>query len=421
MLLQQRGVSYKDQALFSFVFWPFSLKLVWAPIVDGAFSASFGRRKSWLIPVQFCLALIMLWLSYVVDGLLSEGNVFKLTCAFFFLNFFAATQDIAVDGWALTMLTKENRSLASTCNSVGQTAGYFMGYVVFLALESAEFCNSYLRSEPADVGLVTLPSFMVFWSVVFIITTSCLILKKEEKDDEEIEGVLDTYKQLYSVLRLDIVQSWVVLILTCKVAFAAVDSVLSLKILDAGVPKEKLALLAVPLTPIQIVMPIFLAPFTNGSQPLNLWLKAYLPRIAMGLVMTVFVYYTPAMIQGGSPGFGYFSVLILISLVHQLFIYSMFVSVMAFHARISDPSIGGTYMTLLNTVSNLGGNWPATVALWAVEPLSAVGFGDGFYLESILCAVIGLIWFSIARKKLVNLQNLDPSDWAVPKEEQKLD
>lgn len=67
-----------------------------------------------------------------VDDLLSKGDVFKLTCAFFFLNFFAATQDIAVDGWALTMLTKENRSLASTCNSVGQTAGYFMGYVVFL-------------------------------------------------------------------------------------------------------------------------------------------------------------------------------------------------------------------------------------------------------------------------------------------------
>ena len=48
------------------------------------------------------------------------------------LNFFAATQDIAVDGWALTMLTKPNRNLASTMNSIGQTAGYFLGYVVFL-------------------------------------------------------------------------------------------------------------------------------------------------------------------------------------------------------------------------------------------------------------------------------------------------
>ena len=32
----------------------------------------------------------------------------------------------------------------------------------------------------------------------------------------------------------------------------------------------------------------------------------------------------------------------------------MFVAHMSFHAQISDPSIGGTYMTLLNTLSNLG-------------------------------------------------------------------
>ncbi len=32
----------------------------------------------------------------------------------------------------------------------------------------------------------------------------------------------------------------------------------------------------------------------------------------------------------------------------------MFVSQMAFHAKISDPGIGGTYMTLLNTISNFG-------------------------------------------------------------------
>ena len=30
-LLQSRQVNYKDQALFSFVFWPFSVKLLWTP------------------------------------------------------------------------------------------------------------------------------------------------------------------------------------------------------------------------------------------------------------------------------------------------------------------------------------------------------------------------------------------------------
>lgn len=421
MLLQHRGVSYKEQALFSFVFWPFSLKLIWAPLVDGAFFSSFGRRKSWLIPVQFSLALIMLWLSYVVDDLLSKGDVFKLTCAFFFLNFFAATQDIAVDGWALTMLTKENRSLASTCNSVGQTAGYFMGYVVFLALESADFCNSYLRSQPQSVGLVTLPTFLTFWSVVFIITTTCLIIKHEDKDDEKIDGVVETYKQLYSVLKLDIVKQWIIMILTCKIAFCAVDAVLTLKILDAGVPKEKLALLAVPLTPIQIVLPILFAPLTTGSEPLNLWLRSYIPRIGMGLIMTAFVYFTPAMLKGEAPGIGYFSALGVMSMMHQFCLYAMFVSVMAFHARVSDPSIGGTYMTLLNTVSNLGGNWPATLALWAVEPLSGVGLGDGFYVESLFCAAVGLLWFGIAQPKLRALQAINPKAWIVPKTTPKLE
>ena len=48
----------------------------------------------------------------------------------------------------------------------------------------------------------------------------------------------------------------------------------------------------------------------------------------------------------------------------------MFVAVMAFFARISDPAVGGTYMTLLNTLANFGTNWPNTVVLWLVDVLT---------------------------------------------------
>lgn len=48
----------------------------------------------------------------------------------------------------------------------------------------------------------------------------------------------------------------------------------------------------------------------------------------------------------------------------------MYVSQMAFHARVSDPMYGGTYMTLLNTVTNMAGNWPTTVALWLVDDIT---------------------------------------------------
>lgn len=47
--------------------------------------------------------------------------------------------------------------------------------------------------------------------------------------------------------------------------------------------------------------------------------------------------------------------------------YVMFVSVMAFFSRISDPRFGGTYMTLLNTIANLANAWTSTVALGMVD------------------------------------------------------
>lgn len=156
MILQNRGVSYKQQAEFSFVNWPFSMKLLWAPIVDSMFSSRFGRRKTWLIPTQYLIGAFMLLLSSYVDIWLGDDksapNIGVLTLLFFSLNFLAATQDIAVDGWALTMLKKRNVGHASTCNSVGQTAGFFLSYVLFMALESPSFCNSYLRSVPKDEG-----------------------------------------------------------------------------------------------------------------------------------------------------------------------------------------------------------------------------------------------------------------------------
>lgn len=59
--------------------------------------------------------LFMLFLSTQVKTLLGDDtsagesgavSIVTLTVIFVFLNFLAATQDIAVDGWALTMLSR---------------------------------------------------------------------------------------------------------------------------------------------------------------------------------------------------------------------------------------------------------------------------------------------------------------------------
>ena len=52
-----------------------------------------------------------------------------------------------------------------------------------------------------------------------------------------------------------------------------------LKLIEKGVPKEKLGLLALPITPLEIALPILISRFTTGPKPLNFFIKAYPYRL----------------------------------------------------------------------------------------------------------------------------------------------
>ena len=89
MLLQARKVAYKEQATFSLVFWPFSMKLLWAPIVDTVYLSSFGRRKTWLVPVQYLIGIFMLVLSTVSTEC---GNLWQILIDILQSNFATKTR-----------------------------------------------------------------------------------------------------------------------------------------------------------------------------------------------------------------------------------------------------------------------------------------------------------------------------------------
>lgn len=55
------------------------------------------------------------------------------------------------------------------------------------------------RTEPSDVGMVTLSAFLQFWGVVFLATTVFVCFFKPEVEDavdEKVLGLVDTYKQV---------------------------------------------------------------------------------------------------------------------------------------------------------------------------------------------------------------------------------
>ncbi|KIR25773.1 acetyl-CoA transporter [Cryptococcus deuterogattii LA55] len=322
-----------------------------------------------------------------------EADIKFLTAVFGSLILAAATQDIAVDGWALTLLSQPNLSYASTAQTIGIGIGNALSFTVFLAFNSVEFSNKYFRSpsQPLDYPLVSLGGYMRFWAVVFVgVTVGLAVLKKEDppsEDDPDMD-VKKVYKVMWSIVRLKNIQTFLFVHLICKIGFQVNDSVTSLKLLEKGLSKEDLAVAVLLDFPAQMAVGWLAAkwsrPAPSSSHPLTAgagggesgnvlkpWLYAFWARLAMATISTFVVAGFPSNRAGStSVGTTYFLLVIATTLFSSLTSTVQFVGICAFHTQIADPLIGGTYMTLLNTVSNLGGTWPKPLILRAVDMLT---------------------------------------------------
>jgi len=82
---------------------------------------------------------------------------------------------------------------------------------------------------------------------------------------------------------------------------------------------------------------------------------AFYGRIAAA-ILAMFVVKFFSIPENGEISTGYFILIILSTVLSSFMSTVQFVSIGCFFARIADPTVGGTYMTLLNTLSNLGGS-----------------------------------------------------------------
>lgn len=210
-------------------------------------------------------------------------------------------------------------------------------------------------------------------------TTTLVALLKTEQDpatqnngeSEENLNIVDTYKLLWKIVNLRPMKILAAILLTVKFTFAACDAVTSLKLVEVGWPKDKLALLAIPMVPLQIFLPLAVSKYTTGPKPMEVYIKAIPFRIVFGLFASTIVALTPYTLgSNGDVPYYMYAILLVNYAFYQICLYCMFVAVMAFFAKISDPAVGGTYMTLLNTICNLGGNWPTSIVLWLVDVLT---------------------------------------------------
>ncbi|KAI5309397.1 hypothetical protein KEM55_003329 [Ascosphaera atra] len=364
-------LSYGQIGIFSLASYPYSLKLFWSPIVDALWHPGFGRRKSWITPIQTISGLSMIYLGSQIDTMMKAAGanngagVWGFTGWWFLLVFLSATQDIAVDGWAISLLSAKNVAYASTAQTVGLTAGQFLSYTVFLAFNSSDFANKWFRSQPEDAGLLSLGGYLKFWGWMYLIITVLVAVFKREERNKNREGIGAVYKSMWGVLNLKNIQTLIIVHLIAKIGFIANDAVTNLKLLDKKFGQENMALVVLIDFPFEIALGYYAGKWSTQYGPMRLWCWAFMGRLGAAL----FAHFTVAIFPLGYDGPpGWYIFIVILEHVASTFMSTvMFVAISAYHARIADPQIGGTYMTLLATVSNLGGTFPRFFVLKLVD------------------------------------------------------
>ena len=250
-----------------------------------------------------------------------------------------------------------------------------------------------------------------------------------------------------------------VLLMVARLGMLAAESAAPLKLLEKGVSKEALAGLVLVEFPVELASALIAGRWAASSHPLRPYFGGYKIRLVLAAATTTAVYFFPANAASLTDAPAAFGLLAALGVATSFSSTLMFTALGDFFNRISDPTMGGAYLTLLNTLANVGVVVPKLAVFAAMDfltarrcsgnvdggdrvqwlnaacgPASAAGAADGectdadghcvivrdgFYVLAAVSAVFGVcigVWMQWALKKL---EAAEASNWRAPVEERK--
>lgn len=171
--LTEAGVSRASIGFFSWIGITYSIKVLWAPVVDRLslpiFGTLLGRRRSWMLLAQLMIAggLVGMALTNPVQDL-GWVAVFALLVAFG-----SATQDVAIDAWRIEAASVERQAAMS--------AVYVFSYRIALLVAGAGALHL--------VGWASWPGVYLIMALLMGVGMVAVLLSGEPKLAPQSEAV----------------------------------------------------------------------------------------------------------------------------------------------------------------------------------------------------------------------------------------
>lgn len=147
--LKEAGVDLGTIGLFALVGLPYTLKFLWAPLLDRFVPINgMGRRRGWLLLIQILLIAAIAGLGFTDP----RHSLWMVTIAAFLAAFFSASQDIVIDAYRRESLSDAEQGLGASL--------YVNGYRIGMLLASG--------------GGLILADFIPFQAVYWVMASAML-------------------------------------------------------------------------------------------------------------------------------------------------------------------------------------------------------------------------------------------------------
>ena len=169
--MRESGVDLGTIGLFALVGTPYTLKFLWAPLIDAlhvpVFTRAFGRRRGWLVFSQLLLiaAILMLALTDPASSPLfvALGALLVATMS--------STQDIVVDAFRVESLPESEQAAGMASYVAAYRIGMLISTAGILFLVSAFEATGLARSSAWMWGYVAMAALVLIGTLTALIAT----------------------------------------------------------------------------------------------------------------------------------------------------------------------------------------------------------------------------------------------------------
>lgn len=135
------GIPIRTVGFFSLVQLPWNLKFLWAPLLDRYALGWPGRRRSWILIAQIAVMAGTAALAFIDP----RTSTTTLVVVALIVTFWSATQDIAFDAYAVTVMTPEEQGVGNGLRvATYRVAMYISGALAIAAADAVPWRTVFL-------------------------------------------------------------------------------------------------------------------------------------------------------------------------------------------------------------------------------------------------------------------------------------